>query len=374
MKKLYFKLLPTIKFYTSELKEIGLRKFIGKYKTVASVTAMSIGFIIDNFTLNRIDQVFDNLVFIFYLLIAATTLLLLNQIKLFSENKITHFHNYFLFLFQFAIGGLFSGFIVFYSRSASLQALPFVLILIAFILGNEFFNKKYQQISIRLGIFYLALILYLVFALPILVQQINSLIFLLSCLFATLLLTGFIFINNKITLNPININKATTPIASILITILVLYFLNIIPPIPLSLKSITPLYELSRTENQYIGKYSPAPWYNIFSSTSKNFHLSPDQSITVFSSIFAPTKLKTTTYHTWYYKPDNSLTWQLKDSIPVEITGGRDGGYRGFSRKHTLTEGLWRVRVETKQGQVIGQTIFRIHYDDKIPTLKTKVL
>jgi hypothetical protein len=77
----------------------------------------------------------------------------------------------------------------------------------------------------------------------------------------------------------------------------------------------------------------------------------------VYGAVFAPTKLSTTIVHVWERYDDEEDAWREVGRIPFSIVGGRDGGYRGYSLKQ-VTEGRYRVYVETQSGLVIGYISF----------------
>src|SRR3989344_746768 len=104
------------------------------------------GFILDNLTLRRIDLFFENLVFLIYIGICAIsiTFLSFHEAGRLQGRWAEKLHTPFLLLLQFAFGGLFSGFFIFYTRSATLAASwPFLLILLALLIGNEVLKKRY---------------------------------------------------------------------------------------------------------------------------------------------------------------------------------------------------------------------------------------
>ena len=48
------------------------------------------------------------------------------------------------------------------------------------------------------------------------------------------------------------------------------------------------------------------------------------------------------------------------DKIAMVIQGGRDEGFRGFTRKTNLTAGEWKIDVSTEAGQVLGTLHFQV--------------
>lgn len=321
--------------------------------------AFIFGFIFDYLTLTRIDRLYDNLVLSSYIIIAATGIIIIHA-ELTSKiwGYLTKFAPT---VIQFAFGGLFSGFLIFYSRSASLIASwPFLLLLLAMMIGNEIFKEKYSRLTFQLSIFYFVLFSYLIFLLPILIKKSNSWIFLLSGLASILAIYLFIKTLKKINENKIIKAKKypTLAIATIFTLINIFYFTNIIPPIPLALKDIGVYYSVEKiAPDKYDFQEISQPWYG-FLLIYDRVPLRPGQSVSVFSSVFAPTALETDIVHHWQYH--NGEKWVSSSKIKFPIVGGRDGGYRGFSQKTSITPGYWRIDVETSNGLIIGRAKFLV--------------
>jgi hypothetical protein len=76
-----------------------------------------------------------------------------------------------------------------------------------------------------------------------------------------------------------------------------------------------------------------------------------------FTAINAPRGLKERIYHEWTHNG------RRVDRIPLDISGGREAGYRAWTHKRNFpqhAEGRWRVRVVTEAGQMIGMLRFRV--------------
>lgn len=217
-----------------------VRQFFEKYEKYLSIAAFLGGFTLDNLTLTRIDLWFDNLVLGGYLLLAGLAIFFFHFLKrkppkgAFRRNIVA-----FLPIFlQFEFGGLFSGFFVFYSRSASLAtSWIFALFLMALLIGNEFFKRRYARLEFQVSIFFVTLFSFSIFYVPILFDSIGAGIFLLS---GVLSLIGiWFFLNILAAAIPQRIKQArkilTRIILFIYVTFNILYFTNIIPPIPLSM-------------------------------------------------------------------------------------------------------------------------------------------
>ena len=99
-------------------------------------------------------------------------------------------------------------------------------------------------------------------------------------------------------------------------------------------------------------------WYKKL--TKDVAHFNNSESAYVFSSVFAPTDLNTKIIHDWQYYDANQDKWISSSKVPFSIVGGRENGYRVFSKKENIFPGEWRVDVTTEMSQVIGRVSFRV--------------
>lgn len=77
-----------------------------------------------------------------------------------------------------------------------------------------------------------------------------------------------------------------------------------------------------------------------------------------WTPIHAPRGLAEQIIHQWWHKG------RLVDSIPIEIRGSREAGYRTWSHKSRFPadpRGDWEVRVVTQSDQLIGRIRFTVH-------------
>ena len=88
--------------------------------------------------------------------------------------------------------------------------------------------------------------------------------------------------------------------------------------------------------------------------TSQQLH---GNGLYAFTAINAPRGLKERIYHEWTHNG------RRVDRIPLEISGGRDAGYRAWTHKRNFpaqAQGKWRIRVMTEAGQMIGMLRFEV--------------
>src|SRR3989344_5691746 len=145
------------------------------YMRYISPLALIAGFFADNLILLRHVNVWTSHALLFsYLLIAALCIIVLNlittgRIRAPWVLKITPLIPV---VAQFAFGGLFSGYLSLYSRSASFPlSWIFVVIVAGLLLGNERFVRLYMRFSFQISMLFAVLFSFLIFFLPVIFHQ-----------------------------------------------------------------------------------------------------------------------------------------------------------------------------------------------------------
>ena len=345
---------------------------VKKYERYILPLSLAFGFVIDSLTLNKADSLIDNLVILTYLVILGGSIFFLHLPDF--KNKITPFLPA---IVQFSFGNLFSALVVFYTRSGDfLVSLPFLIILLILFVGRDWFHRKYTKLTFQISIFYIALLSYFTLISPVLFRQINVWVFLLGGVFSLIAIFLYILIIKK------GLKKSfydyesqiKVYIISIFIIFNLFYFTNTIPPIPLALKEGVVAHNLTRLESgDYRLTYEKPEWFRFYKYYAKTIHVGNGDPVYVFGSIYAPTKLKGTIFHQWSYFDEKNSRWKDTDRIPIQISGGRYEGYRGYSFKSSLIEGKWRVDIETESGQVVGRIKFNVNKTEKSNELITNI-
>lgn len=338
--------------------------------------AFILGFITDYLLLNRIDDTFDNALLFFYVLLASLSIVLLygSIAEKFGERPSVFFRKIAPLLMQYSFGGLFSGMLIFYSRSGALLASwPFLLLFIAAIYGNETVRNRGQQLVFNILAYFVGLFSYLVMVVPVFLGRMGPEIFVASGILALLIVYLLIQILTKIIPNYMSLQ--TKPIVFMVLGLFVglntLYFTNVIPPIPLSLQQIIIVQAVDRIdETQYAITYELIPWYRIDKKINTVFHPTDSGVVACFTRVFAPAKIDTEIFHVWEYKnADGEWVEHFKKSY--FITGKAVNGYRGWTALSSARNGVWRCSVETARGQVLGQKEFTID-NSKPPAILQK--
>jgi len=327
------------------------------------------GFITDFLLLNRVDDAVDNAILSAYVVLATISLLLFygGIARRFGDVWSLRVQRYASVVMQYAYGGLFSGMLIFYGKSgALLTSWPFLLLIVIAILGNELIKNRGQQLVFNLFSYFVGLFSFIVLQVPVVTGVMGGWIFFASGLIALVAvyvvvqLLTFIIPNYLL----LEMRKIVFTIFGTFVLFQVLYFTNVIPPIPLSLKEIVIAQSVTKVGNEYEIVYEPAPWWQVWNRVHETFHPNETNAVACFTRVFAPSKLNTKIFHVWSFVNDEGK-WQEHFRREYPIVGGGEDGYRGYTAISSFTDGRWRCRVETARGQVIGQQVFTIDTNTK---------
>lgn len=263
-------------------------------------------------------------------------------------------------LIQLALGSLLSMSLLFYWFSGSFSvSWPVFVGLIALIAFNERFRHAYMRPVVQMSIFSFVLFSYFTVLFPHVFNSLDASTFLFGG--GVSLLISLLLIFSLAQTTPRLRERVLHMSASVFAVFLLmngLYFLNLIPPIPLSLQEAGMYHGIQRVGSGYafIGE-SPSFWDSVLGR--QTLHQDATGRVYAFTAIYSPTDLDTVIYHDWQYYDEAQRQWVTTDRLSFPIVGGRSGGYRGYTFKNHLTSGGWRVSVETSRGQVLGRLRFR---------------
>lgn len=350
----------------------------GKYERHLSAFATLAGFVSDAFFFERVDLLTTQLLFLAYGGGSALLIAWLHSIES-RRGRGKAYPRYRPLLpltVQFLLGGFLSGTLVVYGKSAVLGvSWPFLFMLAAALIGNEFLHRYRERLVFSSLLFFLALYAYAIFTLPVFMGSIGTAIFLLSSASALALFSLFLLVLRSIGRDKFAEDMRQIRRGSIAILALIVfsYSMHILPPLPLALTA-GDLYALVEKKNgEYIAHAEEQSWV-VRLGASPTVHLAPGEPLYAYSAVFAPTRLATTIVHRWQYQNPRTEVWETVSVVSFPIAGGRDGGYRGYSMKLNPRAGMWRVNVETREGRVVGRMTARVIPSDTPPVYETRVL
>ena len=352
-------------------------KYLTKQWERFSLLAVVFGFICDSWFLSRIDFLPGNIVLFSYIVVSGFCIILLNLIEA-GRIKTPFFKDrvmLFTLIMQFVFGNLFSGFVVSYSQGGAFYtSWPFIIMLVAFLFGNEFVLDKYEKFTFQMSIYFTAVFSFSIFFVPILLNRFGVDTFLIGGVLSLGLVSGILYTLSRFNKDGIrkSRNGLIASIGGIYILFNIMYFTNIIPPVPLSIKNIG-VYHL--VEKQSNGKYllSKEVQNNWWPFANETIHITQGNELYCFSSVFAPTDIKTKIFHRWERYDEKNGKWVEMMRFSYPIVGGKDYGYRGYTIKENVTAGLWRCDVITERDQIVGRVKFKVVVSDVKPVIVSEI-
>lgn len=261
----------------------------------------------------------------------------------------------FTWALQFFFGGISSALVVCYFKSSgSLASLILVILLAILLVGNEFLKKHYESFGLNLTMFCLLGTMVLNFTIPHLVHSIGFGWFFLS----TMLSFGVCALIWKISRRSKLVLIAPGVISVLLI---VAYLMNWVPPVPLVLKQQMACQNFDK--ETYTCDIDAPSFLQKVGLKSPTVHRMDGNEVYFLSSVYAPAKLKAELEYRWYYQEPSTGKYKLTDKISssrMTINGGRESGFRSFSKKKNVPPGIYRVETAYKNGAVIGSSAFEV--------------
>jgi hypothetical protein len=353
--------------------------FIQNRERHLSALAMLAGFVADSLFFGRIDLWQTHMVFASYTAVCFVAIPLLHLIETRSSRGIPppRWRSILPIATQFALGGFWSGFVIFYGRSADIGASwPFLFLLALVFFGGEYFHQYHARLVFTSVLFFFALYSYAIFAVPIYTGTIGTLTFLASGAFAIGVFVLFTILLRLLAHDRFRIDvwRIRAGAFGVFILMNVFYFTNVLPPLPLSAEVASVHHSVWRVPGAYLATSEARSWQVRYLGFSPTLHLVLGDSLSAYSSIFAPTTLTTTIVHRWQWYDPVQKKWITKSKIAYPIIGGRDGGYRGYSSVPIQDAGQWRVSIETSDGRRIARLSFTVEGTAQSPAVTTVTL
>ncbi len=273
---------------------------------------------------------------------------------------------------HFMLGTLLNIYTLFYFKSASLgTSFVFLVLLAGLLAANELKPFENSGTTLRFTLFSLCLVSYFTYLIPTLVGAIGVFPFLGTLIAATgcVALLWRWLRRDLPDADHVLKRHLLMPYAFVVLGFSALYFLKVIPPVPLSLSEIGIYHEVRREGDEFVLSRARST-ARFWERGDQTFHARPEDKIYCYVSIFSPTRFAEQLQVRWLYRGE-TRRWTEADAIPLSISGGREGGWRGFTAKSNWKPGDWRVRVETSDGRELGRIDLKVIPDDSAtpPTL-----
>lgn len=340
-----------------------LLEYYEKNETKADIAFFLGGVLLDIFTLSDIDDPISILQQVLYLASVGSILYFdfLGHCGVWAvPPRLEKIWNYRQLIVHFLMGSLLSMYSLFFLKSSSFfSSIFFVLFLVALMVANEMKAVQKSEVNLKVGLYVICLFSFFSMMYPVLLGFVGWLPFILSAATTAVVLFGvFKLIERKITDRKMIVRALVAPGLSVISLFVVFYLLGWIPPVPLSVQSMGVYHRVEKRLDKY-ELYFEKPWWKFWQTGDQDFLAEPEDKIFFFARIFSPARFDDSVILHWMFY-DLKRGWQTTDKIAMRVTGGRKGGYRGFTTKQNFLEGDWRISVETTDGREIGRYYFSV--------------
>lgn len=321
------------------------------------------GFVFDVFTLSDIDDPISIAQQVGYLLVIGGLIgydFLVAATGAGVPVRLQKIWNYRQLITHFLLGSLLSVYSLFFLKSASFfSSFVFIALMLGLMIANELKQIQSGKAPIKIGLYVICVFSFFSMLFPVLLGFVGITPFLLALAATGLVIFGaFRWMLRKISDQRLLLRELVAPGAAVLLLFLVFYFVGWIPPVPLSVQSMGVYHSVEKSDGQYVLSHEK-PWWKFWRSGDQDFLAEPGDKIHFFAQIFSPGRFDDSVILHWYYK-DPRQGWKSTDRIPMRVTGGRRGGFRGFAIKGNYAPGDWRVSVETTDAREIGRLYFEV--------------
>lgn len=256
-------------------------------------------------------------------------------------------------LLQFFFGGIFSALFILYFKSAGhLGSWLTAAVLGALLVANEFARDRYgQRLALTWSMFALNAILLCNFALPYALGTLDPNWFYVS----TALGAGLTHLLWRFGTARRGRIGVAWGIAGALI---LAWMLGMIAPVPLVRKAAAVGHDFAQRDGRYVLRVEPASFWQPWRDQAEHLVVREGGKLYGVSAVFAPQGITAQLEHRWEIRDGNG--WRLVYRNRFQASGGREGGFRGYSWVLDPKPGNWRFIVATQDGRTVALTRFSV--------------
>ena len=359
-----------------------LKLYYEKNERKVAVWSFVGGFLFDIVTLDRIDSWFTIGQQVVYIVVIGIALMQMFFQEGRPERDVASmgaikraYYEYRNAIVHFILGSLLSLYTLFFFKSSSLfVSFGFMAILVALLVVNESELFKKLGLSFKFALLSICILSFSASVVPVFIGSIGMLVFLAAMLIGCIPLA---VINRRIRIHaPERTQQARRqillPFGCVLALFLTLYLFRLIPPVPLSIQHIGVYHGVERQGDSFVLSHE-RPFWRFWDNGDQKFLAQTGDKVYVFFRIFSPARFADQVLMRWYWR-DGGGKWQLQDSIPINIVGGRAQGFRGYGMKANYQPGAWKLQVETTDEREIGRVYFDLQTAPSAPrTFETEI-
>jgi hypothetical protein len=353
------------------------KTFYHDHEAACTVAFFAAGFLFDMVAVGRIDKLHNIVQQAVYLLLCAlfTSYELRERYGDFAPpERFKTLWRYHAAATHFMLGTLLNIYTLFYFKSASLgTSFLFLIILAGLLAVNELKPFAGSGTTLRMTLFSLCLVSYFTYLIPTLVGAIGTLPFIGTLAASAACVAALAWWLRRHLPDPrVLVPHLLAPFACVALGFAALYFMKLIPPVPLSLSEIGIYHDVSREGDHFLLSETRPRW-RFWERGDQTFLARPDDKIFCYVQAFSPARFRERLHVLWLRR-DAAAGWQEEDAITLDTAGGREGGWRGFTVIGRWKPGRWRVRVETSDARELGRLDLSVIPDETTGPRETRRL
>ena len=332
-----------------------------------AAASFAAGFVFDAFMVGRIDswEMIAQQAAYLVLILLALTQMLVEQERPTAEPAAMPalkrgYYRYRSVVLHFLFGTLLNLYTIFFFKSSSLLvSFSFLGVLVLLLLANESHRFKALGLPFKFALLALCMLSFAALVVPVLVGYLGVTVFLISMAIGCMPIAAVAswLRRRSDALAARARRQMLLPLGAVLAVFLIFYLFRLIPPVPLSIPYIGVYHAVEKSQDSYRLSHE-RPWWRFWHNGDQRFRAQPGDKVIVFFRVFSPTRFSDQVLMRWYHKESHG--WALQDSIPINIVGGREEGFRGYGVKTNYPAGAWKVQVETVDEREIGRIYFEV--------------
>lgn len=337
------------------------------------------GFMFDTLLLHRIDSVPLLIHQGLYVVLAAFLIGVDHRIHVSGREptgRWAKLASYRTWVIHFLLGTVLNAFVVFYFRATSVYSSSslFMALLLVVLFLNELPRFRARGPVVRVALLSFVVTSFCAYLLPLIAGRLAWWLFLPAVLVGAGATVGLWKAYRRFTHDPDwTFRRAVLPGLLVQVALVALYATRLMPPVPLSLRSIGIYHQVEKVstpeQKGYKVRYvNLSPW-KFWVDDAGEFPMREGDKAYAFVAVFAPRGFRDEIRFQWSFD-DPKRGWTPLGGPSVHGLGtgaeNREQGYRTFANITLRSPGTYRVVVSSSDGREIGRRTFDVVKDGSV--------
>jgi hypothetical protein len=352
------------------------RSFKERHHFLFEAAFFMAGFLFDTLLLHRIDSVPLLIHQGIYVCLSALLIGVDHRIHVAGKEpegfwgKIASYRTW---VIHFLLGTVLNAFVVFYFRATSVYSASslFMALLLIVLFLNELPRFRARGPVVRVALLSFVITSYCAYLFPLIVGRLAWWLFLPAVLVGAAGTIGLWKAYARFSHDPNwTFRRAVLPGLIVQLALVLLYGARLLPPVPLSLRSIGIYHGVEKATGEVKGykvKYIAQAAWKFWVDDAVEFPMREGDKAWAFVSVFAPRGFRDDIHFQWSYD-DPKRGWVELGGPSVHPLGtgseNREQGYRTFANMTLKNPGTYRVVVSSSDGREIGRRTFDVVKDE----------